>query len=391
MQPSFGLAGAKKLAKTILELTMKTRICLFLLNLLLITAIPALAQSRWTAEKAHLWYGAQPRLAGSNFIPSNAINQLEMWQADTFDIATIDRELGWAEQLGFNTMRVFLHDLMWTHDRDGFIRRMDQFLQVADKHHIRILFVIFDGVWDPYPKLGKQRDPKPRVHNSGWLQSPGREILEDPKRMDALEDYVKGILKYYGSDRRVLAWDLFNEPDNPNTTSYGKVESPEKAKLALMLLKKTFTWARQVNPSQPLTAGVWRDDWSDPAKLSEINKFMLEESDVISFHDYSDLAKLKVSVRSLTRYARPILCTEYMNRQTRSFFNPNLGYLRAEDIAAYNWGLVSGKTQTIYPWDSWDKPYTAEPAVWFHDVFRQDGTPFDTKETEYIKQVTGAQ
>lgn len=369
---------------------MNPRSYLTLISLILSVTAPAAAHSRWTAEKAHLWYGAQPRLAGSNFIPSNAINQLEMWQADTFDIATIDRELGWAEQLGFNTMRVFLHDLMWTHDRDGFIRRVDQFLTVADKHHIRILFVIFDGVWDPYPKFGKQRDPRPHTHNSGWLQSPGREILEDPKRMDTLEDYVKGILRYYGKDSRVLAWDLFNEPDNLNSSSYGKIESPEKGKLALMLLRKTFTWARQVNPTQPLTAGVWSDDWSDPAKLSEINKFMLEESDVISFHDYSDLAKLRERVVSLKRYGRPLLCTEYMNRQAQSFFDPNLGYLRAEDVAAYNWGLVSGKTQTIYPWDSWKKPYTAEPAVWFHDVFRQDGTPFDPKETEYIRQVTGA-
>ncbi len=368
---------------------MKTRISVCLFCVLSMGAVSGLAQSRWTAEKAHLWYGAQPRLAGANFLPSTAINQLEMWQADTFDLATIDRELGWAEQLGFNTMRVFLHDLLWNHDRDGFIRRIDQFLQVADKHHMRIMFVIFDGVWDPYPKLGKQRDPKPGVHNSGWLQSPGREILEDPKKMDALEDYVKGIVKYYGQDRRVLAWDVFNEPDNPNTNSYGKEESPQKGKLALELLRKTFQWARQANPSQPLTAGVWRDDWSDPAKLSEINRFMLEESDVISFHNYEELARLKRQVESLKRYGRPLLCTEYMNRQTRSFFDPNFGYLRAEHIAAYNWGLVAGKSQTIYPWDSWLKPYPSEPAVWFHDIFRPDGTPFDPRETDYIKQVTG--
>jgi hypothetical protein len=373
---------------------MRTRVVLCLLGFILASTVaaqtPTPTPPRWAAEKAHLWYGAQPRLAGANFIPSNTINQLEMWQADTFDLTTIDRELGWAEQLGFNTMRVFLHDLMWTHDRDGFIRRIDQFLAAADKHHIKILFVIFDGVWDPYPKLGKQRDPRPHTHNSGWLQSPGREILEDPKRVEQLEDYVKGIVKYYGNDRRVLAWDVFNEPDNPNTNSYGKVESPDKSKLAIALLKKTFDWARQVNPSQPLTAGVWRDEWSDPAKLSEINKLMLEESDVISFHDYTEIGHLRKQVESLKKYGRPVLCTEYMNRQTKSFFNPNLGYLRGEDVAAYNWGLVSGKTQTIYPWDSWDKPYTAEPAVWFHDVFRQDGTPFDPKETEYIKQVTGA-
>lgn len=369
---------------------MKTRKSLALLGALVLTAIPGMAQTRWTAEKAHLWYGAQPRLAGANYAPYSAINQLEMWQAYTFDIVTIDRELGWAKQLGFNTMRVFLHDLLWKHDRDGFIRRIDQFLEVADKHGIRIMFVLFDGVWDPHPRLGRQRDPKPHVHNSGWVQSPGVEILQDPARHDELRDYVLGILKYYAHDERVIVWDLFNEPDNPNARSYGKVETPKKAEMALMLLKKTFTWARQVNPSQPLTAGVWRGDWSDHAKLSEIDKYMLEESDIITFHNYSDLSDLKLRVENLRRYGRPLLCTEYMNRQSRSTFDPNFGYLRSQDIAAYNWGLVSGKSQTIYPWDSWEKPYTAEPAQWFHDVFRPDGKPFDAKETEYIKRATGA-
>jgi hypothetical protein len=357
---------------------------------LLLSAIPASAESRWTAEKANAWYAAQPWLVGANFAPSTAINQLEMWQAESFDLAAIDRELGWAKQLGMNSMRVFLHDLLWKHDRDGLLKRIDQFLEVADKHGINVMFVLFDGVWDPHPRLGRQRDPRPHTHNSGWVQSPGVEILSDPQRHDELRDYVHGILKSYGNDKRVVVWDLFNEPENPNTRSYGKQETPEKAKLALMLLTKTFAWARQVNPSQPLTAGVWRDDWSDPEKLSPINKLMLEESDVISFHNYADLADLKKRVEHLKRYGRPLLCTEYMNRQSKSFFDPNLGYMKEQRIAAYNWGLVSGKTQTIYPWDSWDKPYTAEPAVWFHDIFRRDGTPFDAREVEYIKKVTGA-
>ena len=367
---------------------MKTWI--WLVTVMLLGAIPAAAQSRWTAEKANAWYAAQPWLVGANFAPSTAINQLEMWQAETFDLPTIDRELGWAKQLGMNSMRVFLHDLLWKHDRDGYVKRIDQFLEVADKHGIRIMFIIFDGVWDPYPKLGKQRDPRPHVHNSGWAQSPGVEILSDPKRHDELQDYVQGILKYYANDKRVVVWDLFNEPDNPNLRSYGKHEPPDKPKLALMLLRKTFTWARQINPSQPLTAGVWREDWSDHNKLSEINKFMLEESDVISFHNYNDLADLKLRVDHLKRYGRPLLCTEYMNRQTRSLFDPNMGYLKEQNIAAYNWGLVAGKTQTIYPWDSWEKSYTAEPAQWFHDILRRDGAPFDSKEVEYIKRIAGA-
>src|SRR3954454_17206820 len=117
------------------------------------------APTRWTTERAAAWHQAHGWLAGSNFIPSTAINQLEMWQADTFDAATIDRELGWAEGLGFNSMRVFLHDLLWKQDSKAFLQRIDQFLGIADRHHIGIVFALLDGVWDPRPGLGPQHPP----------------------------------------------------------------------------------------------------------------------------------------------------------------------------------------------------------------------------------------
>jgi hypothetical protein len=103
-----------------------------------------------------------------------SINQLEMWQADTFDPTTIDRELGWAESIGMNVMRVYLHDLVYQENKEGFLKRMDDFLKIADKHHIKILFVFFDSCWNDDPKLGKQPDPKPGVHNSGWARSPAQ-------------------------------------------------------------------------------------------------------------------------------------------------------------------------------------------------------------------------
>ncbi len=346
------------------------------------------ADGPWPLEKAQAWGKATPWLVGCNFAPSTAINQLEMFQADTFDLATIDRELGWAEDLGFNSVRVFLHDLLWDQDRDGFLKRLDQFVEVADTHKIRVMFVLFDSVWDPFPKVGKQRAPKPHLHNSGWVQSPGLDILKDPKRHDSLEGYVKGVIAHFKDDRRVVAWDLFNEPDNMNRPSYETHEPGNKPGLALSLLTKTFAWAREVNPSQPLTSGVWLGDWSED-KLSPMNRYQLEQSDVISFHDYSKLDDLKKRVELLKRYKRPILCTEYMARPNGSTFDPALGYLKEQKIAAYNWGFVSGKTQTIYPWDTWTRTYTAEPPVWFHDIFRADGSVYDPKEVAYIKKVTG--
>lgn len=341
----------------------------------------------WTVDRANDWYAKQPWLVGSNFIPSTAINELEMWQADTFDLSTIDRELGWAQSLGMNTMRVFLHNLLWKQDSAGFLKRMDQFLAVADKHHIRIMFVLLDSVWDPNPHLGKQREPRPHVHNSGWVQAPGDAILHDPSTWDKeLKPYIAGVIGHFRDDRRVLIWDLMNEPDN-GSDQYKAEERADRAAAALRLLKLEWEWARSARPSQPLTSGVWRDDWSE-GKLSEMARFQLENSDVITFHCYDPPDVMKKRIASLRRFNRPIICTEYMARPLGSTFASILPLLKAEHVGAYNWGFVSGKTQTIYPWDSWEKIYSAEPPLWFHDIFRKDGTPYDSKETDLIQHLT---
>jgi Glycosyl hydrolase family 10 len=358
-------------------------------GLVFLSTVPLGARERWTPSQASAWYQGKRWLVGANFIPSIAINQLEMWQADSFDPETIDRELGFAESLGFDSVRVFLHDLPWKQDRDGFLRRMDRFLEIADRHHIGVLFVIFDGVWDPNPRPGEQRDPRPHVHNSGWVQSPGAAILSDPTRQDELREYVRGVVSRFRDDGRVDAWDVFNEPDNRNEGSYGKEELKDKPAKAALLLKKAFGWAREADPSQPLTAGLWMGPWPDEESLSSIETLMLEESDVISFHSYDPLSEVRKRVEELKRYGRPILCTEYMARPQGSRFDPVLAFFKSQGVSAYNWGLVSGKTQTIYPWDSWKKRYTAEPKVWFHDVFRPDGSPYDPAEVAYIRKVTG--
>ncbi len=353
------------------------------------TAFSADIPGPWSVEKAAAWEKKHSWLVGCNFSPSYAINELEMWQADTFDLTAIDRELSWAESLGFNSVRVFLHDLLWQQDSKGFLKRMDAFLARADRHHIGVMFVLLDSCWDPFPKLGKQREPTPHVHNSGWVQSPGEDILKDPARYDSLKPYITGVLKRFRNDRRVHAWDLFNEPDNDNRSSYGKVELADKPTYALALLQKVVGWAREVGPSQPVTVDVWYGAWDDDAKLNPMQKFSLENSDVISFHSYGLPDELTKSIADLRRYHRPILCTEYMARPRGSTFDPHLGLMKEQKVAAYNWGFVSGKTQTIYPWDSWQKHYTDEPPVWFHDIFRPDGSAYRPEEAEYIRSVTG--
>lgn len=342
----------------------------------------------WTKEQAKEWYAKQGWLVGADFLPSTAINQLEMFQAESFDTATIDKELGWAQNIGMNTMRVYLHDLLYQQDSVGFIKRLDTFLDISKKHNIKPVLVLFDSCWDPFPKLGKQRDPKPGVHNSGWVQNPGFDALKDSTQYPRLERYVKGTVAAFANDDRVLMWDIWNEPDNTNNSSYGKVELPNKVDYVLPLMVKSFEWARSVNPSQPLSSGVWAGDWSTPQTLKPIEKAQIDQSDVITFHNYENAQEFEKRIKWLQQYDRPMICTEYMSRGNGSFFETSLPVAKKYNVGAINWGLVDGKSQTIYPWDSWKKTYTKEPDLWFHDIFRKDGTPYKQAEVDLIKKLT---
>jgi hypothetical protein len=350
------------------------------------------AQARWTPERAAAWQKDHPWLAGSNFIPSTAINQLEMWQAETFDAATIDRELGWAEGLGFNSMRVFLHDLLWKQAPAAFLERIDRFLAIAERHHIGVILVLLDGVWDPRPALGPQRAPKPHVHNSGWVQSPGATILGNPQRHADVRPYIQGVIRKFRNDKRVHAWDLFNEPDNENSDAYKQEELVNKADMALLLLRSVFAWAREINPDQPLTVGVWRgEDFGAEGPKTAVARAALEASDVISFHAYNDASGVEKRIAVLRGHGRPLLCTEYLARSFGSTIQTVLPVLKMNNVGAYTWGLVDGKTQTIYPWSSWKTPFSAAPSVWHHDLFHKDGTPFDEAEVSVIRAMTGKQ
>ena len=341
----------------------------------------------WTSKQANSWYKKQPWLVGPNFMPSTAINQLEMWQEETFDTLTIDRELGLARSLGMNTARVFLHDLLHQQDSIGFYLRINKFLEIADRNKIRPLIVFFDSCWDPFPKIGKQRAPQPFVHNSGWVQSPGQKALKDSSSHPRLEKYVKGVIQRFSKDKRILGWDIWNEPDNMTGPSYEKVELPNKVDYVLPLLKKSFVWARSVNPSQPITSGIWMGDWSSHEGLKPIEKLQIEQSDIISFHNYDKAEEFEKRIIQLQRYKKPILCTEYMARPNGSTFASSLPIAKKHSIGMFNWGFVSGKSQTIFPWDSWTKTYTSEPPLWFHDIFKTDGTPYNDQETALIKNL----
>lgn len=344
--------------------------------------------SRWSPGRANRWYEAQGWPVGANFITSNAINQLEMFQRETFDARRIDTELGWARATGLNAVRVFLHDLLWAQDPRGLQIRLAQFVDIAARHDIRPLFVLFDSCWDPHPEAGPQRAPTPGVHNSGWVQSPGAQRLGDRGYLKTLRGYVTGVLTQFRSDDRVLGWDLWNEPDNPSKY-YRSVERDDKLDLVADLLPQVFGWARSVDPCQPLTSGVWDGEWADVGSRTAISGIQLDNSDVITFHSYAGPAEFESRIAELTPQGRPILCTEYMARPLGSTVPDVLPVAKRHNVGAFNWGLVAGKTQTFFPWDSWEHPYTSMPAEWFHDLLAPDGRPFRDPEIQTIRELGG--
>lgn len=346
-------------------------------------------RARWTAETAAAWHGAQPWLMGCNFTPSTALNQLEMWQATSFDPATIARELALAASAGMNVVRVYLHDLLWVDDAAGLLARVEALLAMADAWRIRVMPVLFDSCWNPDPALGPQPRPIAGVHNSGWVQAPGPAALADPRQHARLRAYVEGVVGHFARDPRVVAWDIWNEPDNGTEVSAcDAAELRVKAALVLPLLREAFAWARGVSPMQPLTSAPWLGDWSSRAALTALQRTQIDESDIVSFHNYGGPEDFARRIAWLRGFGRPILCSEYMARPAGSTFQAILPIARDEGVGAICWGLVRGKTQTHLPWVAWaEKGFGGVGEPWFHDIFEPDGAAHDPAEVEFLRLI----
>ena len=316
---------------------------------------------RWPAEQAQKWFAARPLPFGFNYVTSTAVNSTEMWLAETFDQDTITKELQWGGELGFNSCRVFLPFIVWDADSQGFLSRLDAFLTIASKAGLSTVPILFDdcAFAGKEPFLGPQDPPVLGKHNSGWTPSPGFQIADDMDMWPRLEQYVAAVTGQFGRDERILTWDLYNEPGN---SQRGARSEP--------LLRAVFHWAEE-HASQPLTTGAWG--------ASVLDHLCIELSDVVSFHIYDSLEATENTIRQLQQHGRPLLCTEWMARTRDSRFITHLPLFGREQAGCFNWGLVNGKTQTHFPWGS------SDPTIWFHDVFTQEGEPYDPEEIAAIR------
>lgn len=331
----------------------------------------------WTKNKAWEWYENVGWLCGFNYVPSTAINTTEMWQCETFDLQTIDRELGWAEQLGFNSCRIFIQYLVWTVDKKGLLKRIDKFLDVANHHKITTVMCLMDdcAFSGKQPYLGPQDNPKPGIHNSCWTPSPGHERVINRSFWPDLEAYINEIVSHFSADHRILMWDLYNEAGNA-----------KMGNKSLPLLKECFIWARTAKPIQPLTACIYDKD------LHDINEVVLKLSDIITFHNYNPLPHLKMVVEKLRAFSRPLICTEWMARSRGSRINTHLPFFCQEGIGCYIWGLVNGKTQTSFGWETLESASkrAEEPGEWFHDLLHPNGEPYSDEEIQILREQTNS-
>lgn len=352
----------------------------------LLPSAPLRDRARWSRERAAAWQEQAGWLVGCNFTPSSCSNQLELWQAATFDPDTIDRELGWAAGIGMNNIRLFLHDLVWELDGAAFLDRVDRVLDLAAGHGIRAMPVLFDGIWDPEPRIGPQRAPRRGIHNSTWVQGPGAAVLADRSRWDSLRPYVEATLERFGGDERVVAWDLFNEPDSPNPF-YLRRDVTHKRRRVGDLLETIWDWATEVDPDQPLTVGAYLMIAAPkPGAASPVARTALERSDVVTFHSYLGEEPLRRTIATLGELGRPMVCTEWLGRPTSPA--ALLQVFSDTGVGAYTWGLVDGRSQTRLPWTSWIRRGN-ESTPWFHELFHRDGQPYDAAEVALFRRLTG--
>lgn len=354
---------------------MNMRRLLISLCVSILTCLSIFSQGEvWSVEKANKWEEKNPWYCGVNYIPANAINYTAMWDKTSFSPEVIDQEMALMKKLGMNCARVVMQYAVYEEDPAYFIRTLDHFLAICDKYGVKVMPCFFDdcafGV-NTDPVIGKQSEPLEGWYAWAWSPSPGYSMVADERTHGKLEKYVKDVMTHFKNDDRIFVWDLYNEPTN--TTM------PERS---WPLLRKVFAWAREINPKQPITSGMWNNN-------KELDDFLSSNSDIITFHCYASKAETEKAIKRFKELGRPVICTEWMNRVAKSNIPEHLPLFKETGVGCMMWGLVNGKTQTHLCWGHRPEqlPYKGE---WQHDIYKEDFTPYRVDEIELIKKMTSS-
>lgn len=348
---------------------------------------------KWSIEAINRWYDAQPWTTGINFYPSTAINQAEIWQEHDHErmFTDIGKELSLAKSIGFTSLRTIFPFELWRVSPEVYFRHVDEFLALCDVFGLSVMPVLFDDccvvkeLYQPM-QFGKQPDPVPGYFGGSPItcfettSEMGYNVTDEPGMEEVVECYIRELMEHYRSDKRVYAWNVWNEPGNSNRRSR-----------SLAMMRNVFDWLRKYDVSQPLTADVFAAacDFPDeylraPRTGTEIELAAIDLSDVISYHYYGDYLHMRQYIECLRIYQRPLLCTEWLHRPMRSFIQTHLPLLKRERVGSYFFGFVNGKMQFNEPWEYLKVRKDMDLTLWMHDIYHKDFTPYDPEEIAVI-------
>lgn len=351
-------------------------------------------RERWSESQAWDWYEKKPWVMGINYVPSITLHAVELWQEDTYPevIESVRKEFILMQDIGLNSVRMFLPFHIWFHEKEKFLERLDCFLDELASRNITMMPVLFNDCVG----FGRPKDITPHMshgwqqydigHHGGHKKNPftgeqeqiGWCLWDEPEWQETLEEYLIALLERFGKDERIYIWDLWNEPGNSN-----------RHDRSIPYIKRVFEIARNINPVQPLTAGVWSYPESygvdDSVDVETVQRLALDESDIITFHQYEGIERVNRVVKQLQKEKRPMLNTEWLNRIQDNFVQDNLPLYYKERIGSYSWGLVAGKSQHFLPWDELWNHRQLPLNRWQHDLFDTFYTPYDKKELELMR------
>lgn len=376
-----------------------TTCCRTLVAFLALLALPfvtsAARTAPWPKEKAWAWYNQQSWIRGVNYVPSDCLNFVDQWQAFCWEehLKTADRELALAAETGFNTVRLFLSYEVWLYEREGFLKRFDDYLALCARHGLRAIVVVHNDCAPAkesffLKKMGDQRtvyrEQKIRsrsAHTGG--KTVGYNILDIPEHTDNLLAMATGIVSLHAHDPRVLFWNVMNEP---GYNHHGTVAAP--------VLKRMFEALWKVDPEQPLAADLFAT--LGRGKDNPAERVARDCSDITSYHCYRDFSFQVERINYLRRnVGRPLINTEWMNRITHNRFQECYPLFYLERIGSVSWGLVrkSDHPSSSDPWPSLWAKYDAgkgddiDLTQWMHDLYRPSLRPYDPREVALIKRV----